>query len=197
MKKIISFCMMGLAALFLCSKAEAVAGGQLIYDNYLPIPSAVAVNSTVSIRADGIDWASAQVVVTSVTQPNQTFNDGSQATATLTVASYAALSTAAATGQITVLTNSSLGGVYASTTIVIQSNVSGTVVTITGPPLNGFPITMTVGGTLAAGFASSNTAVNMAALLTPALTQNLLNSSVSGSSVTINFISSGTFGNAY
>jgi hypothetical protein len=95
-----------LAALFFMPKGVmAIAGGQLIYDNYVPIPSAVNYSSTFSIRADGIDWASLQVVVTSVTQPAVGFTDGSSSSGTVTVVSFASLSTTTATGSITVSSN--------------------------------------------------------------------------------------------
>ena len=79
-------------------------------DMYLPINPAQAYSSTFSVRTDGLNWASAQVIVTSVTSPAQTFTDGSAATATLTVVSYLGLSTAAATGSLTISSDTALVG---------------------------------------------------------------------------------------
>lgn len=110
--KFLKICEAALAAIFLCAgPGHAVAGGQLIYDNYLPVPFPAAYTSTFSVRADGIDWASAQIVITSATQVNQTFNDGTAAAGSLNVVSYAALSSATAHGSImTISSDTALTG---------------------------------------------------------------------------------------
>ena len=70
-----------LAALFLCrSGRAAVQAFPIVGGN-------VAASSTVSLKTDGFNWASAQLLVTSVTVPALTFTDGSQSTATITVTS--------------------------------------------------------------------------------------------------------------
>jgi len=143
-----------------------------------------------------MNWASAQVVATSATIVAGSFSDGSLSTGSLTVNSYTGLSTAPAHGSLTILTNSSLAGVVASTSILISTNVSGTVLMFTGPPAN-LPPQLTIGGNVAQGDTSTNTAVNFAAFITPAKTSGLFESYVTGSSVTIACVSSGTFCNAY
>lgn len=106
MKKLLQFCGAALSALFLCPVlGHGAAGGQLIYDSYLPINAVSAYSSTVSVRADGIDWASAQIVVASVTSPAQTFKDGTASSATLFVSNFASLSSATASGSITISSN--------------------------------------------------------------------------------------------
>lgn len=171
MKKFISFCCASLTALFLCpTKGSAVAGGELIYDNYLPIPPAVAYSSTFSIRADGIDWAAAQIVVTSVTQNNApTFNDGQAATGSFTVNDYTSLSTAPAHSTLTI----------SSDTALANSCISGG-----GPTLGSFnvcsPSNYTITGTTATDCASIAAAItaafNSVASTCPAVPGNVINS---------------------
>ena len=95
-----------MTALFLCPVVHAAAGGQQGVDLYLPINAVQAYSSTFSVRTDGINWAAAQVLVTSATVAAQTFTDGQAATATLTVGNYLGLSTATATDKITIVTDS-------------------------------------------------------------------------------------------
>lgn len=87
-----------LGALFLCAKSWAVAGGQIAVDGYLLANPVQAYSSTFSIRTDGMNWASAESVVSSATVANGTFSDGSASTGSLTVVSFTALSSATATG---------------------------------------------------------------------------------------------------
>ena len=197
LKKILNFVGAASAVLFLCPILQADSG-HIVYDNYLPIPNPVAYSSTFSVRADGINWASAQIVVTSVTQgAAPTFNDGGASTASITVADYTSLSTAAATGSITVSTTASLAGTAGSGTIVISSNVLGTIVTILGPPPYG-SYAFTVGNTVAQGFASSNTAVNfVSAINALPPVAGLVASTSTTTNVLISCVSSGTFCNAY
>ena len=98
-----------IAALFLCPSAKAAAGGQITTDTFLPIPSTLAFSSTFSVRTDGMNWASAQVIATSATVPSVTFQDGALSSTTLTVVSFVALSTAFATSNITISSNGAPG----------------------------------------------------------------------------------------
>ena len=112
MKKIWKVSGTVLAALFLRGAAQADSG-RIVTDGFMPVPPVAAYSSTFSVRTDGMNKLSAQVVVTSVTQASQPFNDGRASTATFTVVSYTALSTATATGNITV---SNLGFLASTTT---------------------------------------------------------------------------------
>lgn len=150
MKTTWSICGAALAALFLCLGESVAAPSSIVVDGYLPIPSAASYSSTFSVRTDGISWASAQVVVTSVTQPAQTFTDGTASSATFTVVSYTALSTATATGgTITISSNFWTNGNLA---------VSGG-----GPGLGSFNVSDPAN--FATGAVSSNTACNLAAAI--------------------------------
>lgn len=150
MKNILRLGGAAIAALFLClGKSEAAAGGQLIYDNNIPIPQPAAYSSTFSIRADGIDWASAQIVLTSATQTSPTFNDGRASTASFTVVSFTALSTASATGTLTISSNTAL----------VRQCVSGG-----GPGLGNFNVCNPQNFAVDLSF-SSNTACNIAAAI--------------------------------
>ncbi len=158
--------------------------------------SGATMTYTLDMSSRDVDYISAQVIVSSDALSNVTFNDGRASTATITIVNPAVLSTAAATGYITVLTTQSLGGVVASTSILISSNVAGTVLTITGPPFyTGSPFV--IGGNVAQGFSSTSTAANLGALLVSTATSGQLTSTVSGASVTISAISSGTIQNAW
>lgn len=111
MKNLIKICGAAMSALFLCLGVAGADSGHIVVDTYLPIPPAAAYSSTFSIRADGINWASAQIVVTSVTQASPAFNDGQASTATFTVVSFTALSTATATATpLTISSNTALVG---------------------------------------------------------------------------------------
>lgn len=57
-----------------------------------------------------MDYLAAQAIVSSITYSAATFTDGSASTATFTVSSFAALSSATATGILTVNNNTTLGG---------------------------------------------------------------------------------------
>lgn len=167
MKNIFKIFGAAIAALFFCAgKSGAAAGGQLIYDNYLPIPAAVAYSSTFSVRADGIDWASAQIVVTSVTQVSPTFNDGRASTASFTVVSFTALSTATAHGSLTI----------SSDTALVGSCVSGG-----APGLGSFNVCNPNNYAVDLVY-SSNTACNIAAALNT-FALGIATCSISGSSV--------------
>lgn len=107
MKNILRFCGAAIAALFLCPFAQADSG-HIIVDGMMPVPPVVAYSSTFSVRTDGINWGSAEVTVTSVTQVNQTFNDGMAATGSFTVANYTSLSTAPAHSTLTISSDTAL-----------------------------------------------------------------------------------------
>ena len=196
MNKILGVCGAVLAALFLCRSAQAVAGGEIAVDTTLSVSGAVS--STYSMRADGMNWASAEVVITSVTSSSttDTFTGGAAATATLTVASYTGLNTAAATGQFTMVSPSVAAGVAGSAGVVISSNVSGTQIAITGPP---GALNYMVGGNVAQGYSSTNTAVNFATQVNlSSVTSNVIATvNASLTVVTVSCVSSGTFCNSY
>jgi hypothetical protein len=108
-KNFILACGAAFTALFSCPTiVGAAGGGQILVDADLPIPAPAAYSSTFSIRADGIDWASAQLVATSATIATGNFTDGRTSTGTFTVVSYVALSTAAATMKLTVSSSTAL-----------------------------------------------------------------------------------------
>lgn len=194
MKKISGVCGAVLAALFLCRGAEAIAGGEITVDTNLA--NSGAVSSTYSMRTDGLNWASAGVVVTSVTSPNVTFTGGSAATATLTVASYTGLSTATASGTFTAVSTTVASGVQGSGVVVISSNVSGTQIAITGPP---GALNFMVGGNVAQGYSSTSTAVNFATAVNASSTTSNVTATVNSSSttVTITCVNVGTLCNGY
>ena len=182
------------AALFLCRDVQAVAGGEIAVDTNLTVNGSV--NSTISIRTDGMNWASAEVVVTSATQPSLVFGDGQAATATLTVGSYTGLSTATASGTFTAVSTTVAVGVVGSASVAINSNVSGTQIAITGPP---GALNYMVGGNVAQGYSSTNTAVNFSVQVNLSSNTSGVTSTVNASStaVTISCLSAGTFCNSY
>ena len=110
MKKILSLCGTALSVLFLCAGISRADSARIVYDNYMPIPNGAAYSSTFSVRTDGINRASVQVVLTSVTTVSPTFNDGRSSTATFTVVSYTALSTAPAHGTLTIISTAGVAG---------------------------------------------------------------------------------------
>ena len=119
------------AALFLCPLA-AMAGARFNdYLVYSPVLAAGGVSNgngtaysvqattvgvvgvstpTVYTSAANMTYASFQAVMTSDTISAQTFTDGDAATGTLTVVSYAALSTATASGSMTISSDTALVG---------------------------------------------------------------------------------------
>ena len=182
-------------ALFLCPFAQGDSG-HIVVDAYLPIPSPVAYSSTFSVRADGINWASAQVVMTTVTQTGQVFTDGQAATATWTVNSYTALSTGVASGQLTAVSTQAAIGVAGSAQVAVSSNVSGTQISILGPPGS---LNFMVGGNVAPGYSSTSTAVNFMTAVIASSVTSAMTASVNASStvVTVTCLNAGTFCNAY
>jgi len=224
MKRIWGVCGAVLAALFFCPNAQAsnaditrdqyliyasttsgitevgvipsTAPGADTADNVLFISTFNVGGSIAYFKTDQTNFLSAQAVASSVTYTAQTFNDGQQATATLTVNSYTGLSTAAASGQFTGVSTSAAVGVVGSASVVISSNVSGTQVSITGPP---GALNFMVGGNVAQGFSSTNTAVNFAAAVNATTTNSNVTASVNASStvVTVTCVNAGTFCNSY
>jgi len=99
------------AMLLIANAAFAVVGGQISVDTILPVNPVQAYSSTFSIRTDGMNWASAETILTSATIAASTFNDGVASTANLTVVSYTALSSATATGtKMNISSNTALAG---------------------------------------------------------------------------------------
>lgn len=96
-------------ALLLAMVARA---GVIVYDSVLVNETALAHNATYSLdmQANGINALSAQALFSSATPTNVPFQDGSQATGSFTVTSFASLSAKAATNNITVTSTSSLSG---------------------------------------------------------------------------------------
>ena len=195
MKKILGVCGAVIAALFFCPSVQAIAGGQISVDTNLAVPGAY--NATTGVRTDGMNWASAQVIVTSVTSSNVTFGDGQAATATLTVASYVGLSTTAASGTFTAVAITGAVGSYGSAQIVVSSNVLDTQIAILGPPPGA--LLFRVGGNVSQGYSSTSTAVNLATAINASPSVSNISASVNASStvVMVACISSGTFCNAY
>lgn len=77
------------AALFLCQAVGVCDSGHIQTITAFPVgPSGyVAASSTVSLKTDAINWATAELVVTSATIGAATFTDGSKSSATITVTS--------------------------------------------------------------------------------------------------------------
>lgn len=111
MKRILKVYGAAVAALFLCLGRSVADSGRIVVDGYMPVPAVAAYSSTFSVRTDGLNRASAQIVVTSVTQVSPTFNDGRASTGSFTVVSFTALSTTTATGtNITISSDTALVG---------------------------------------------------------------------------------------
>lgn len=107
MKNKIGWYAAGLLALALTARASVV-----VYNALLVNEAALAYDNTyaVDLQKTGIDSVSAQATYSSATVAAVTFRDGSQSTGSLTVLNYAALSTASATNQVTVVSNAGLAG---------------------------------------------------------------------------------------
>lgn len=148
-KKILAFCAAALAALFLSSRAQAAASAQISLDTILPYAGPLAYSSTNSIRTDGLDWGSAQVTVTSATIAAQNFGNGQPSVGSFTVVNFTALSSATATGSITIANNAG----------TIGASVSGG-----GPGLGSFNVA-NPGNWVTDTSASSQTACNLAAAI--------------------------------
>jgi hypothetical protein len=182
------------AVLLFWHPAWGAAGGQIAVDTYIPVIGSVS--STYSMRTDGLNWASGVVVMTSVTSPAVSFNDGQPSTGTFTVNTYAALSTSTASGTLTAVSTSVAIGTVGSGSVAVSSNVSGTQIAILGPP---GALNFMVGGNVAQGYSSTSTAVNFAAAVNATTTNSNVTATVNASStaVTIACVSSGTFCNSY
>ena len=79
--------LLALMAMTLCSAAHAAASGQISTDLNIPFPVPTVLNSTVSVRTDGFDWSSAELIVTSATIGAVAFSDGQLSSATIKVTS--------------------------------------------------------------------------------------------------------------
>lgn len=92
------------------SPAQPGAGNS--YSGYLVNQPALAYSNTYALDLSKYQAskASAQVLLSSVNFTSPTFTDGSQSTASVRVISVTGLSSAAATGQVTIVSTSSLGG---------------------------------------------------------------------------------------
>lgn len=143
-----------------------------------------------------IDYGVVQVIYASGTYADSTFNDGQSAAATFTVGSFAALSTAAATGQLTMVSTTAAAGTAGSATVVFGNNTAGAQVSITGPPGG---LNYEIGGTVSLGFVSSNTASNFATAVNVSSNTSGITATQSGTSaiVTLSCLNTGTFCNNY
>lgn len=105
MNKRIGWYASGLLALAMVARA-----GVIIYDAALVNETALAYNNTyaIDLQSRGINGVSAQATYSSATIPSVTFQDGTQAKGSFTVANYAALVSARASNKITVVTNTGL-----------------------------------------------------------------------------------------
>lgn len=137
MKKKIGWYFAGVLALAMVARA-----GIITYNAVLVNETALAYNNTypVNLQSNGIGTLSAQAYYSSATVANATFKDGSQATGSFTVLSFAALKSASAVDHLTV-TNTGLAG-------------SGATIIVPG-------FTFREGVDWAVGNVASNTAVNI------------------------------------
>jgi hypothetical protein len=104
MRKITNVFGAALAALFLCAISHAEAG-RVVKDEIMKFNPIAVYGTTVSFRTEGFNNMSAEIVATSATVANGTFTDGIPSSGIITVNSFAALSSATASGKITVTTN--------------------------------------------------------------------------------------------
>jgi hypothetical protein len=202
----------------LAALAAVMMGSGLLHAASGPVTLAndpgLAVNTTYQINLQNFitpqsaaSKLAVQVTWSSNTYSAATFTDGSESTGSVTFASQNLLATPAtdqitvpttakilgspATAQITIVSTQSLVGVPASYTIVISSNVAvGTVV------ING-DFSFSIGSNWTQGFASSNTAVNLASAINTG-TNGLFTGTVTASTgVIVACVSSGTACNSY
>ena len=132
-------------------------GGEL--DAVLANEDGLTYNTTYFIDISQVQGVSMQVNYGSTTYSSKTFGDGTQSSGTITVVTYTALSSAAATGNITIVSPTVAAGTAGSAVVVFGTNVGAARVKMVGPPGG---IDVTIGGTVALGGASSATAKNFA-----------------------------------
>lgn len=96
----------------LLALAVAARAGVITYNANLVNEPALAYNNTypLDLQLNGISSLSAQATYSSATVANATFGDGAQSVGQLTVISYAALSQAAASDHLTVVSTTGLQG---------------------------------------------------------------------------------------
>jgi hypothetical protein len=143
-----------------------------------------------------IDYVSAQVVVSSGNYTQATFNDGRASTFTVTIVTPASLSTAAATGYFTAVSTTEATGVAGSAVVVFGTNNGTAIVKITGPPGG---LAYYIGGNVALGYVSSNTASNFSTAVNLSSNTSLVTASQSGTNdyVTLTCMNTGTACNSY
>ena len=107
MKKLIGLLVAGIMVIPMASRATAI-----VYNAALVNETALSHDNTypLDLLATGIGSLSAQATYSSATVPSVTFGDGAQATGGITVLNYAALVSARAADNVTVVTNTGLTG---------------------------------------------------------------------------------------
>lgn len=107
MKKNMMWYAAGVLMVSMLARAGAIA-----YNSALVSETALAYNNAYSLDmyARGITSVSAQASYSTATVPGASFGDGAQSTGSITVLNFAALSSAAASNNLTVVTNTGLGG---------------------------------------------------------------------------------------
>jgi len=188
--------------IWVSSIGVAVAGTSVTMDGPITDSNAAlgvaGANRTYLLNLDdhNVDYLSVQILSSSGAYSDATFNDGKAATATWTVASYTALSTAAATGQLTMVSTTVASGVQGTAGVVFGTNVGNANILINGPPGG---LNYTIGGNVAMGGASSATAVNFAAAVNLSSNTSLITATQTGTnaSVVLTCVNAGTFCNNY
>jgi hypothetical protein len=178
------------------------AGTSVTYDGPMTDSNAglgVASSTTgyrINLDDKNIDYASVQILTSSGNYASSTFSDGRASAFTMTVVNPTALSTAAATGQLTMVSVTAAAGAVSLGTVVISSNVLGAQIHVTGPPGNQ---DYTVGANVAQGSGPTVMAVNLRDTINLSSSSTGIMAQVNTSStvLTISAISSGTFGNSW
>ncbi len=188
-------------AVWLGLAGAAVAGTSVTMDGPMTdsnaaLGQAYSKNFTLNMDDHNIDYVSVQTIYSSGTYSNQTFNDGRASTFTITVVTATSLSTAAATGQFTMVSTSVASGVAGSGVVVFGTNNGNANIKITGPPGG---LNYTIGGNVGLGFVSSNTASNFATAVNLSSNTSLVTATQSGTNayVTLTCVNAGVFCNSY
>lgn len=172
------------------------AGAAVVTQDEWVNETGLAYNNTYPFDMDNTASVAMQVNWTSATFAASTFDDGTPATGTLTVVSFGGLSTAAATGQLTMVSTTVAVGTVGTAVVQFGNNSTGARVRITGPPGDQ---DYTIGGDVALGAVSSNTAVNFSNAVNVSSNASGITASQSGATtiVTITCVKTGVFCNSY
>jgi hypothetical protein len=153
-------------------------------------------NFDLNMDDHNIDVAAVQVIIASATISTQTFTSGTASSTTIKVVTPTALSSAAATGQLTAVSVSVAAGVAGTGVVGFGTNNGSAEVIFVGTPAR---LDLTIGGNVTLGAVSSATAANFVTAVNLSSNSVGVVASQSGteSRVTLTCIAAGTACNSY